>query len=141
MMWLTSTFAHFLTNISLGTSPNFSKSRCARELSCCRPLTAWPSKNIKLLTVTNVFAGFRIVCLRIQSKSYHFKVTKSLLVPKEHNSVVFSATYGLTFYENLKNLKIKWRRSLPAEKGKGYLYLVILGRVCLHLVKFASHSQ
>ena len=32
MMWLTSTVTHFLTDVSQGTSPNFSKAWCAREL-------------------------------------------------------------------------------------------------------------
>ena len=32
MMWLMSTVAYFLTDISLGTSPNFSKGWCTRDL-------------------------------------------------------------------------------------------------------------
>ena len=32
MMWLTSTVTHFLTGVSMRTSPNFSKGLCAREL-------------------------------------------------------------------------------------------------------------
>ena len=32
MMWLMSTVTHFLTDVSQGTSPNFSKGWCTREL-------------------------------------------------------------------------------------------------------------
>ena len=32
MMWLTSPVTHFLTGVSQGTCPNFSKGWCAREL-------------------------------------------------------------------------------------------------------------
>ena len=32
MMWLTSPVTHFLTDVSQGTSPNFSKGWCVREL-------------------------------------------------------------------------------------------------------------
>ena len=34
MMWLMSAVTHFLTDVSLGTFPNFSKGWCVRELIC-----------------------------------------------------------------------------------------------------------
>ena len=68
MMWLTSPVTHFLTDVSQGTSPNFSKGWCARELKSIRNLflcaydiediAVWQMNAVLTLVVMNAVEVF-----------------------------------------------------------------------------------